>query len=62
MNRKYCANCEQFVSPTKGVNLIVLFLLLCFFFVPGIIYFFWKAGTGGKCPIYGGNSWGSRNE
>ena len=26
--------------------------------IPGLIYFFWKAGKGGKCPICGGKNWG----
>ena len=54
----YCRNCGQFVAPTKGVNWIVLIILLIFFFIPGLIYFFWKAGKGGKCPICGGKNWG----
>lgn len=58
MSLKYCNNCNQHVTPTGGVNLMVLLILLIFFFVPGIIYFFWKAGTGGKCPMCGSKNWG----
>jgi hypothetical protein len=29
-----------------------------FFIGFGLIYFFWKAGKGGKCPICGGKDWG----
>jgi len=54
----YCRNCGQFVAPTEGINWIFFILLTTLFIVPGLIYFFWKVGKGGKCPTCGGKDWG----
>jgi flagellar basal body-associated protein FliL len=44
----YCRNCGQFVAPTEGINWIFFILFTTLFIVSCLIYFFWKAGKGGK--------------
>jgi len=54
---KYCGNCKQYVTTTKGVSWLIAIILLCFFFVPGIIYIIWAASRGGKCPMCESRNW-----
>lgn len=54
---KYCGNCKQWVTPTKGVNWIIAIILLIFFFVPGIIYIVWTMSRSGKCPMCDSANW-----
>jgi len=56
--RKYCINCEQYVTKTRGMQLSILVLFLLFFIVPGIFYFFFMLGKGGMCPLCGSKNWG----
>jgi flagellar basal body-associated protein FliL len=48
---KYCGNCKQWITPTKGVSWLIAIILLIFLIVPGIIYIIWAASKGGKCPM-----------
>jgi hypothetical protein len=54
----YCRNCGQFVAPTKGLSWFWFLILTPMFILPGLIYFWLRAGKGGKCPICGGKNWG----
>jgi len=54
---KYCGNCNQWVTPTKGVSIAIAAISLFFFFVPGVIYILWAHGKGGKCPICNSRDW-----
>lgn len=54
---KYCGNCKQWITTTKGVSWLIAIILLCFFFLPGIVYILWAASRGGKCPICNSKNW-----
>jgi flagellar basal body-associated protein FliL len=54
---KYCGNCKQWITPTKGVSWVIAIILLIFFIVPGIIYIIWAASKGGKCPMCNSTNW-----
>lgn len=54
---KYCGNCKQWVTTTKGPSIIITILLLIFGIIPGIIYVVWAATRGGKCPMCGSQNW-----
>ena len=54
---KYCANCKQFVEPTKGINWIFAIILIICFVIPGILYILWAYPKGGKCPMCNSRNW-----
>lgn len=46
---KYCPNCSQNVEPVVACNWMEFTVLLCFFLIPGLIY--WYNRKGKVCPI-----------
>jgi hypothetical protein len=54
---KYCGNCKQWITTTKGPSIAITILLLILGIVPGIIYIIWAASKGGKCPMCNSTNW-----
>ncbi|KKM05064.1 hypothetical protein LCGC14_1757930 [marine sediment metagenome] len=53
---KYCNNCRQLVDPQKNYSTgLLLILLLCCGFIPGIIYYLILVK---KCPMCNSSNWG----
>jgi len=55
--QKFCGNCDQYVTPTKGASLLVTFVLLWFGILPGVVYYLIAHRGGGVCPICHGKNW-----
>jgi|LGVE01.1.fsa_nt_gb hypothetical protein len=58
--QKFCGNCDQYVTPTKGASLIITFILLCFAILPGVAYWMLAHRGSGRCPLCGSKNWVKR--
>jgi|GEM_PF-1003220 len=51
---RYCGNCKKMVTPKKDFSVLALVILMCFFFIPGIIYYLAKPKV---CPMCNSQNW-----
>lgn len=66
MASKYCNNCKQQITPKAdltGKQYVIMILLCCCMFIPGMIYMFYALTSKKfkRCPICNDQNWGNIN-